>query len=90
MIGDTVRLEGAVFKVEHVKCSRGLIHTVLRVTSNRLFVPHHQLDGATHNAEWTNEPVLTCFTCINHVWRDTELRYAPDDDDDSDDFGVND
>lgn len=69
-----MRLEGAPFRVEHVKCKQGLIHTVLRVNSNRLYVPHHEYDGVVHDAVGTDAPVLTCFTCINHVWRDTPVR----------------
>ena len=74
MIGDKVILEGAPFRVEHVRCKQGLVHTVLRVTRDRRYAPHHEYDGAVYHAEWTNTPVLTCFTCINHVWQDTPMR----------------
>jgi hypothetical protein len=40
---------------------------------------------ALRNAEVTTEPVLTCFTCINHVWRSTPERdrFSDVDEDDS-------
>lgn len=74
MIGDKVTVDGATFTVRHVMCNRGLVHAALQVNPGRLYAPHHGSDGAVYFAEWTTEPVLTCFICVNHVWQNTPVR----------------
>jgi hypothetical protein len=85
MIGDWVLLDGARFYVVHLKCKQGLIHAALKINSDRFHVPQHDSDSIMRDAEWSDEPVLTCFTCISHVWHNTSARDRFDDVDEGDD-----
>ena len=79
MIGDFVTLDGARFYVMHLRCKQGLIHAALKVSNDRFHIPQHFEDGVMKNAERSDEPVLTCFTCINHTWVNSPTRDRFDD-----------
>jgi hypothetical protein len=74
VIGQNVTLDGSKFRVMHVRCAEGLVHSVLTQTGVRMYAPQHSLDSAVFGADPTDDEVLTCFTCINTVFKSTPVR----------------